>query len=909
MHCKSFKMYILMSSVFVISVFFFLFATKNLFAMDNSQINMWKWEEKVDDKGNVISLSLTEYSVDDQEHCDDIVVPNVFDFQSSDVVKYKNLKEICIDKSVMNSIAKKVGKYNGTLKISDASNGNVIASDEDWSNCFNFEGNNMKEIDLSHLDTKNINNMEGMFANCKNLQALNLSNVDTKNVYNMKNMFTGCKNLRKLDLSGFDTKNVEDMNNIFVGSGIKIIDLSGFVFKDGANIENMFDEVSENRLLILSNEQNCDVLTELTENRDAMNLKFVFGEKSFHAFDGVVFCPSSIDISRETDENFDDYLNRIIEKYLEMAEQVMKEHGLCSQDSVITWQPENDYKTIEEKLSGVYRGAVTTPAVKPELVEGTDFRWPEAISDLKYDGQPKKLVGDGFINSDKKSEGVKFEYSKDKISWIDKIPVETEIGIYKIYLRINGGEKYQDVYFVDKDGNDYLKIEIIKDEEEIKKLSLVEGTDFRWPEAISDLKYDGQPKKLVGSGFINPDKKSEGVKFEYSKDKINWIDKIPVETEIGIYKIYLRINGGEKYQDVYFVDKDGNDYLKIKIYALELQDGVDYRFAQAKDNLTYDAREKELLHGGFVSENIKNDGVKIEYSKDGIRWSDKIPTGIKAGVYKIYQKINGGKKYKDVFYNLDGKRYIEVKISDIKKKSDTISWRTIESGSSGSSESSEININSLDRKQINSDRTLKKINLPERFKVQKYLSGYPNGQIKPYNDMTHAEFVSMIYKLMYDGKEKINTDKMKNLTDVKIADWYGICVAYLLDKDIINMENNKFRPNENITRGEVAEIWFNVLKFYDTEKSKKYDYGSAFYNFTDADKFGKFAEPIKQLASNGIINGYEDKTFRANKNITRAEVAKIVFYASGRKNNLGQKIYSDLNKNYWAYKFLMDASA
>ena len=804
MHCKSFKMYILMSSVFVISVFFFLFAIKNLFAMDNSQINMWKWEEKVDDKGNVISLSLTEYSVDDQEHCDDIVVPNVFDFQSSDVVKYKNLKEICIDKSVMNSIAKKVGKYNGTLKISDASNGNVIASDEDWSNCFNFEGNNMKEIDLSHLDTKNINNMEGMFANCKNLQALNLSNVDTKNVYNMKNMFTGCKNLRKLDLSGFDTKNVEDMNNIFVGSGIKIIDLSGFVFKDGANIENMFDEVSENRLLILSNEQNCDVLTELTENRDAMNLKFVFGEKSFHAFDGVVFCPSSIDISRETDENFDDYLNRIIEKYLEMAEQVMKEHGLCSQDSVITWQPENDYKTIEEKLSGVYRGAVTTPAVKPELVEGTDFRWPEAIINLKYDGQPKKLVGDGFINSDKKSEGVK---------------------------------------------------------------------------------------------------------FEYSKDKINWIDKIPVETEIGIYKIYLRINGGEKYQDVYFVDKDGNDYLKIKIYALELQDGVDYRFAQAKDNLTYDAREKELLHGGFVSENIKNDGVKIEYSKDGIRWSDKIPTGIKAGVYKIYQKINGGKKYKDVFYNLDGKRYIEVKISDIKKKSDTISWRTIESGSSGSSESSEININSLDRKQINSDRTLKKINLPERFKVQKYLSGYPNGQIKPYNDMTRAEFVSMIYKLMYDGKEKINTDKMKNLTDVKIADWYGICVAYLLDKDIINMENNKFRPNENITRGEVAEIWFNVLKFYDTEKSKKYDYGSAFYNFTDADKFGKFAEPIKQLASNGIINGYEDKTFRANKNITRAEVAKIVFYASGRKNNLGQKIYSDLNKNYWAYKFLMDASA
>ena len=148
----------------------------------------------------------------------------------------------------------------------------------------------------------------------------------------------------------------------------------------------------------------------------------------------------------------------------------------------------------------------------------------------------------------------------------------------------------------------------------------------------------------------------------------------------------------------------------------------------------------------------------------------------------------------------------------------------------------------------------------------------------------------------------------QNLNDVKISDWYGVCVAYLLDKGIICVENNSFRPNENITRGEVAEIWFNVLKFYDTEKSKKYDYGNSFYNFADADKFGKFAESIKQLASNGIINGYEDKTFRVDKNITRAEAAKIIFYASGRKNSLGQKIYFDLSKNYWAYQFLMDAS-
>ena len=774
----SIKINILVSSVFILSAFLFLFTGRSIFAMDVSPIDLWQWEENFDDKEKLVSLSLTGYLSDEPANCENIIIPNLCDFKQANADRYKNLKEVCISKAVMNSVAKKASQYNGCLKVSDTMDGSVVAIDEDWSNCFNFENNNIKEIDLSRLDTTNVTNMASMFS--------------------------GCTALEKLDLFGFNTENVEDMGNMFINTGLKIIDLSSFVFKDGVNTEKMFDEVSKDNLLVLSNEQNDELLTELTKNRSAMNLKFIFGEESFHAFEGVVFCPSSIDISRETDENFDDYLNRIIEKCLEIAGQIIKEKKLCSQDSLITWQPEDDYKTVEEKLDGIYRGTAESPSVKLVLNEGTDFKWPEAIKNLKYDGQPKKLVNDGFI-----SEGIK----------------------------------------------------------------------------------------------------NSGVKFEYSLDKTNWSDQIPTGTDIGIYKIYIRINGSEKYQDVYWVDINGNDYLKIKIYALELQNGIDYKFAQARNDLIYDGREKELLCGGFVNKNIENDGVKIQYSKDGITWNDKIPTAIKAGVYKVYQKINGGKKYQDIFYNVDGKGYIEVKISNSKKKSNSNAWRTIENYTGSSSDSNKINTNNPEFKKLNSDKTLKKIDLPERFKRQKYLSGYPDGQIKPYNNMTHAEFVNMIYKLMYDGKEKINTEKIKNLTDVKISDWYGVGVAYLLDKNIISIKDNSFKPNENITRGEVAEIWFNVLKFYDTEKSKKYDYGDAFYKFADSDKFGKFAEPIKQLASNGIINGYEDKTFKADKNITRAEATKIIFYASGRKSNLGQKIYSDLGKDYWAYKFLMDASA
>ncbi len=55
-----------------------------------------------------------------------------------------------------------------------------------------------------------------------------------------------------------------------------------------------------------------------------------------------------------------------------------------------------------------------------------------------------------------------------------------------------------------------------------------------------------------------------------------------------------------------------------------------------------------------------------------------------------------------------------------------------------------------------------------------------------------------------------------------------------------------------------------------------------------------------------------DKNFAVdqdlNSNITRAKMSEIIFNVFERKNNPGQKIYSDLNDQHWAYKYLMDAS-
>ena len=73
-------------------------------------------------------------------------------------------------------------------------------------------------IGLETWDTSNIENMSGMFQNCKNLKNLDVSNFDTSNVTDMGVMFHICNSLTYLDLSSFDTSNVTNMGYIFSGT-------------------------------------------------------------------------------------------------------------------------------------------------------------------------------------------------------------------------------------------------------------------------------------------------------------------------------------------------------------------------------------------------------------------------------------------------------------------------------------------------------------------------------------------------------------------------------------------------------------------------------------------------------------------------------------------------------------------
>ena len=214
-------------------------------------------------------------------------------------------------------------------------------------------------------------------------------------------------------------------------------------------------------------------------------------------------------------------------------------------------------------------------------------------------------------------------------------------------------------------------------------------------------------------------------------------------------------------------------------------------------------------------------------------------------------------------------------IKKVEQEEKNYSWGTIENSggaSSGNSTSSQIQ-NPVEEIALENNKTFLTTasKIHEELQTRKYLFGYPDGKIRPEGYVTNAEFATVIYRLMNNG-EKINYDKLKDI-GVEKSDWFADAVAYLIDdsRKIINVTSEKFDPNKNIKGYEMINIIHNVLKFYGVDKDFAVD---------------------------------QD----LNSNVTRAEMAKMIFEVFDRKDNLGKKIYSDLDKNHWAYKFLIDAS-
>ena len=196
--------------------------------------------------------------------------------------------------------------------------------------------------------------------------------------------------------------------------------------------------------------------------------------------------------------------------------------------------------------------------------------------------------------------------------------------------------------------------------------------------------------------------------------------------------------------------------------------------------------------------------------------------------------------------------------------------------------------------------------VPQALKERAYVVGYGDGTFKLENNITRAEAAQMIYKLIYNGT-KVNYDVLKKFSDLNQTAWYSTAVAYLTDQGLIDGDGGKFYPNRQITRAEMSKILYNALLKYDKDQDKKLAYGTTQFNFTDIPNNWSL-EPIKQFATNNMINGYGNDLFKPSQNITRAESVAIIAKVFGRSQDFYQRVsFKDVLQSHWAYNYIMNA--
>ena len=109
-------------------------------------------------------------------------------------------------------------------------------------------------LDLSTFDTRNVTSMYQMFAQSRGLLNLNLANFNTSKVTGMSGMFYGLFRLKRLNLSSFDTRNVTDMTGMFYQSTSLVnLDLSHFNTRKVKSMNSMFSQMSGLTILDISN--------------------------------------------------------------------------------------------------------------------------------------------------------------------------------------------------------------------------------------------------------------------------------------------------------------------------------------------------------------------------------------------------------------------------------------------------------------------------------------------------------------------------------------------------------------------------------------------------------------------------------------------------------------------------------
>lgn len=165
------------------------------------------------------------------------------------------------------------------------------------------------------------------------------------------------------------------------------------------------------------------------------------------------------------------------------------------------------------------------------------------------------------------------------------------------------------------------------------------------------------------------------------------------------------------------------------------------------------------------------------------------------------------------------------------------------------------------------DNSLPKIKPQYNGANDAYMLGYSDNTFRPDNEITKAEACTVFARLLL-GANDIPNEYNTRFKDVRVGDWFHNAIAFLDESGYFyRYEGDTYNPNEPITRAEFVELANLTSSLVSKNRS---------VTFTDVSEDDFYYKSIIAAAGSGLVNGYEDGTFRPDNTIKRAEAVTVI---------------------------------
>ena len=504
----------------------------------------------------------------------------------------------------------------------------------------------------------------------------------------------------------------------------------------------------------------------------------------------------------------------------------------------------------------------------------------------------------------------------------------TDVGNYKMGLTAAD---------FDVSSKNYSKIEVLVEDGYLDITPITDEVVVTITGHKDEFTYDGKEHTVKGyeTSISNPLYKATDFTFT-GKAEVS-------RTEVGTSDMGLKAdqfqNVSTNFTNVKFVVNDGSITIKERPYRPNpsITDKITVEITGNSDSVVYDGTEHS----------VKDYTVKISDSryteKDFTFRGKALASGVNAGTYEMGLKAdqfkNTNARFKNVEFIIkaDGvltitqrpltitagsaegiapvtcdKYTVEGLATGDKVDSVKLTGIQSEPGESPNVASDAVIKNAkgedvtANYKITYVDGVLKAIEVLNKEIHFNYVIGYTDGTIRPNNDISRAEVATIFFRLLTDEARTQYDKTTSSFSDIKDGAWCCRAVSTLTNMGIIKgYTDGTFQPNKSITRAELATI---IARFAKLDVNTK----------TFSDITGHWAQKSIELAAgNGWINGYEDGTFRPNNNITRAETFAMINRVLDRQTESvsdllptsDMNMWSDnLNENAWYYKDVQEAT-